>query len=129
VKTVINLPLTREPRYVFLYDFLSGNQVKIPWKRLGDNHSISIAVSISAAPQFADCPLVDGRRTLSVRMVLRAAFSESHRRDNIMIDLAVNISESFLTGEHEDWYLPAGRLAPYKRQDLLVLRLLLARCV
>ena len=47
----ITLPLAGEPRHVFLYDLLSGNQVEIPWKHLKENHLISIAVSNSGAPQ------------------------------------------------------------------------------
>jgi hypothetical protein len=47
----IALPLTREPRHVFLYDFLSGKQTEVPWKRLDDNR-ISISVSITAAPKL-----------------------------------------------------------------------------
>ena len=48
---VITLPLAHEPRNVFLYDLLSGNQIEIPWKRLEDNR-ISIRVSISGAPKL-----------------------------------------------------------------------------
>jgi len=49
--SVITLPLAHEPRHVFLYDLLSGNQTEIPWKR-SENHSISISVSISGAPKL-----------------------------------------------------------------------------
>jgi hypothetical protein len=48
---VITLPLASEPRHVFLYDLLSGNQTEIPWKGSEDNR-ISIKVSISAAPKL-----------------------------------------------------------------------------
>jgi hypothetical protein len=47
----ITLPPAQEPRHVFLYDFLSGNQIEVPWKRSEDGH-ISIAVSISGAPKL-----------------------------------------------------------------------------
>jgi hypothetical protein len=47
----ITLPAAHEPRHVFLYDLLSGNQFEIPWKRSGDDR-ISIAVSISSAPKL-----------------------------------------------------------------------------
>jgi len=49
--SVITLPLAHEPRHVFLYDLLSGNQTEIPWKR-SEDHSISISVSISGAPKL-----------------------------------------------------------------------------
>ncbi len=48
---VITLPADHEPRHVFLYDLLSGNQTEIPWKGSGDNR-ISIKVSISGAPKL-----------------------------------------------------------------------------
>ena len=48
---VITLPATHEPRHIFLYDLLSGNQTEIPWKRSGENR-ISITVSISGAPKL-----------------------------------------------------------------------------
>jgi hypothetical protein len=52
---VITLPLTREPRQVFLYDLLSGKQVETPWKRSEQNR-ISMTVSISGAPKLIICP-------------------------------------------------------------------------
>ena len=53
---VITLPLAREPRHVFLFDLLSGNQTEIPWKSSGENHRISATVSISGAPKCIICP-------------------------------------------------------------------------
>jgi hypothetical protein len=60
-KAVITLPLVREPRHVFLYDFLVGNQIEIPWKWSEENHRISITVSISGAPKLIICPSADSR--------------------------------------------------------------------
>jgi hypothetical protein len=45
------LPAAREPRHVFLYDLLSGNQTEIPWKWSEDS-LISVKVSISGAPKL-----------------------------------------------------------------------------
>ena len=47
----ISLPGPQEPRQLFLYDFLSGNQTEVPWKRSEDGRT-SIAVSISGAPKL-----------------------------------------------------------------------------
>jgi hypothetical protein len=47
----ITLPPPQEPRHVDLYDFLSGNQTEVPWKRSEDGR-ISIAVSISRVPKL-----------------------------------------------------------------------------
>jgi hypothetical protein len=57
--TVITLPRAREPRHVFLYDLLSGNQTEIPWKWSGDNHRISVSVSICGAPKLIICASAD----------------------------------------------------------------------
>jgi hypothetical protein len=48
---VITLPPAHEPHQVLLFNLLSGSQVEIPWKR-SENDRISIAVSISGAPQL-----------------------------------------------------------------------------
>jgi hypothetical protein len=53
---VITLPLAREPRHVFLYDLLAGNQIEIPGKWSEDNHRISITVPISGAPKLLIFP-------------------------------------------------------------------------
>ena len=50
-KAVITLPLAHEPGPIFLYDLLSGKQIEIPGKSLGD-HRVSAAVSISGVPQL-----------------------------------------------------------------------------
>ncbi len=47
----ITLPASHDPRQVFVYELLSGNQNEISWKRLDENH-ISMKVSISAAPRL-----------------------------------------------------------------------------
>jgi hypothetical protein len=52
---VVTLPLVREPRVVFLYDALSGNQKEIPWQWSGEDHSISATAPISGAPKLIIC--------------------------------------------------------------------------
>jgi hypothetical protein len=47
----ITLPESHDPRQVFVYELLSGNQKEIPWKRSDENH-ISVKVSISGAPRL-----------------------------------------------------------------------------
>jgi hypothetical protein len=47
----ITLPAAREPRHVFLYNPLSGEQTDLP-RKWSEDHRLSIKVSISAAPQL-----------------------------------------------------------------------------
>jgi hypothetical protein len=47
----VTLPLAHQPRHVFVYDLLSGNQTEIPCARSEDSR-LSISVSISGAPQL-----------------------------------------------------------------------------
>ena len=51
VDAAITLPLAHEPSHVFLYDFLSGKQTDVSWKRSNDEH-ISITTTISGAPKL-----------------------------------------------------------------------------
>jgi glycosyltransferase involved in cell wall biosynthesis len=43
-----------------------------------------------------------------------------YRRESTVIHPPINTAESFLAGQHEDYYLAVGRLVPYKRTDLLI---------
>ena len=43
-----------------------------------------------------------------------------YRRDSTVIHPPINTSQSFLAGQHEDYYLAVGRLVPYKRTDILI---------
>jgi hypothetical protein len=49
--TTITLPLAHEPRHVFLYDLLSGNQTDVSWNRV-NGQRFSTTTSISAAPKL-----------------------------------------------------------------------------
>jgi glycosyltransferase involved in cell wall biosynthesis len=42
------------------------------------------------------------------------------RRDSTIIHPPINTSQSFLTRDHDDYYLAVGRLVPYKRTDILI---------
>ena len=48
---VIALPLSYEPRHVFLYDLLSRKRTEVSWKRSEDDR-IAITVSITCSPQL-----------------------------------------------------------------------------
>ena len=43
-----------------------------------------------------------------------------YRRDSTIIHPPINTSQSFLSNQHEDYYLTVGRLVPYKRTDILI---------
>jgi len=43
-----------------------------------------------------------------------------YRRDTTVIHPPIDTSQSFLAGNHEDYYLAVGRLVPYKRTDILI---------
>ena len=40
-----------------------------------------------------------------------------YRRESTIIHPPINTSESYLAGNHDDYYLAVGRLVPYKRTD------------
>ena len=43
-----------------------------------------------------------------------------YRRESTIIHPPINTSQSFLAGDHDDYYLAVGRLVPYKRTDILI---------
>ena len=43
-----------------------------------------------------------------------------YRRDSTVIHPPIDTSQSYLAGQHEDYYLAVGRLVPYKRTDILI---------
>jgi glycosyltransferase involved in cell wall biosynthesis len=43
-----------------------------------------------------------------------------YRRDSTIIHPPIDTSQSFLSNQHEGYYLAVGRLVPYKRTDILI---------
>jgi glycosyltransferase involved in cell wall biosynthesis len=43
-----------------------------------------------------------------------------YRRDSTIIHPPINMSQSFLSARHDEYYLAVGRLVPYKRTDILI---------